>query len=41
MPFMMAGVNAVLPPLGESLHASARQLGLVGAFILWDQSYSN
>lgn len=32
MPFMMAGVNAVLPPLGESLHASARQLGLVGAF---------
>ena len=32
MPFMMAGVNAVLPPLGESLRASARQLGLVGAF---------
>lgn len=32
MPFMMAGVNAVLPPLGESLHASARQLGMVGAF---------
>ncbi|WP_300909763.1 MFS transporter, partial [uncultured Desulfovibrio sp.] len=32
MPFMLAGVNAALPPLGESLHASARQLGLVGAF---------
>ena len=32
MPFMMAGVNAVLPPLGLSLHASARELGLMGAF---------
>lgn len=32
MPFMMAGVNAVLPPLGEALGASARHLGLVGAF---------
>ena len=32
MPFMMAGVNAVLPPLGQSLHASARELGLMGAF---------
>ena len=31
MPFMMAGVNAVLPPLGESLGASARELSLVGA----------
>ena len=32
MPFMMAGVNAVLPPLGQSLNASARELGLMGAF---------
>ena len=32
MPFMMAGVNAVLPPLGESLQASARELSLMGAF---------
>ena len=31
MPFMMAGVNAVLPPLGESLGASARELSLVAA----------
>lgn len=31
MPFMMAGVNSVLPPLGESLGASARELSLVGA----------
>ena len=31
MPFMMAGVNAVLPPLGETLGASARELSLVGA----------
>lgn len=31
MPFMMAGVNAVLPPLGESLGAGARELSLVGA----------
>lgn len=29
LPFMMAGVNAVLPPIGEELHASARQLGLI------------
>lgn len=29
LPFMMAGVNAVLPPIGEELNASARQLGLV------------
>ncbi len=32
LPFMMAGVNAVLPPLGASLGASARELGLVGTF---------
>ncbi|WP_291438983.1 MFS transporter [Desulfovibrio sp.] len=32
MPFMMAGVNAVLPPIGESLNASVRELGLMGAF---------
>lgn len=32
MPFMMAGVNAVLPPLGQSLGAGANELGLVGAF---------
>lgn len=32
MPFMLAGVNAVLPAIGESLDASARQLGLIGAF---------
>ena len=32
MPFMLAGVNAVLPPIGESLGASARQLSLIGAF---------
>ena len=32
MPFMMAGVNAVLPPLGQGLNASARELGLLGAF---------
>ncbi|WP_462263793.1 MFS transporter, partial [Desulfovibrio piger] len=31
MPFMVAGVNAVLPPLGESLGASARELSLLGA----------
>lgn len=31
MPFMVAGVNAVLPPLGESLRASARELSLLGA----------
>ena len=30
MPFMVAGVNAVLPPLGESLGASARELSLLG-----------
>lgn len=29
LPFMMAGVNSVLPPMGEDLQASARQLGLV------------
>ncbi|MDR1660353.1 MAG: MFS transporter [Desulfovibrio sp.] len=32
MPFMMSGVNAVLPPLGASLNASARELSLVGTF---------
>lgn len=32
MPFMLAGVNAVLPAIGESLDASARQLSLIGAF---------
>ena len=32
MPFMLAGVNAVLPPIGESLDASARQLSLIGTF---------
>ncbi|MBD5557464.1 MAG: MFS transporter [Desulfovibrio sp.] len=32
MPFMLAGVNAVLPPIGESLEASARQLSLIGTF---------
>lgn len=31
MPFMAAGVNAVLPPLGKSLGASARELSLLGA----------
>lgn len=31
MPFMMAGVSAVLPLLGEELHATARELGLIGA----------
>lgn len=29
LPFMMAGVNAVLPPIGDDLHASARELGLI------------
>ncbi|MEG2172086.1 MAG: MFS transporter [Desulfovibrionaceae bacterium] len=29
LPFMMAGVNAVLPPIGEDLQASARELGLI------------
>lgn len=29
LPFMMAGVNSVLPPMGEDLQASARQLGLI------------
>ena len=28
--FMLAGVNAVLPPIGADLDASARELGLVG-----------
>lgn len=32
MPFMMAGVNAVLPAISLSLDASARELGLIGAF---------
>lgn len=32
MPFMMAGVNAVLPAISQSLDASARELGLIGAF---------
>ena len=32
MPFMLAGENAVLPAIGESLDASARQLSLIGAF---------
>ena len=32
MPFMLAGVNAVLPAIGQSLDASARQLSLIGAF---------
>lgn len=31
IPFMVAGVSAVLPPLGESLGASARELSLLGA----------
>lgn len=31
MPFMLAGVHAVLPPLGETLNASARELSLIGA----------
>ncbi len=31
-PFMIAGVNTVLPELGQSLDASAADLGLVGAF---------
>lgn len=30
LPFMMAGVNAVLPPIGEDLQTSAQQLGLIG-----------
>ena len=34
MPFMVAGVNAVLPPLGESLGASARELSLLGAVVV-------
>ena len=32
IPFMVAGVNAVLPPLVESLGASARELSLLGSF---------
>ena len=32
MPFMMAGVNAVLPPMAADLKASAQELGLMGAF---------
>jgi MFS family permease len=32
MPFMMSGVNAALPLIGTTLNASARELGLVGAF---------
>ncbi|MDR1856576.1 MAG: MFS transporter [Desulfovibrio sp.] len=32
MPFMMSGVNAVLPALGADLGASARELSLVGTF---------
>lgn len=31
-PLMMAGINAVLPELGDTLDATARQLALVGAF---------
>lgn len=30
-PLMMAGVNAVLPEIGSSFHASGTELGLVGA----------
>lgn len=32
MPFMLAGVNAVLPAIGDSMDMSARQLSLVGTF---------
>lgn len=32
MPLMMAGVNAILPSLGQGLEASALELGLMGAF---------
>ncbi|MDE5879241.1 MAG: MFS transporter, partial [Desulfovibrio sp.] len=32
MPFMLAGVNAVLPAIGESMGASARQLSLIGTY---------
>lgn len=32
LPFMMAGVNAVLPPIGEDIHASARELSLISTF---------
>jgi MFS family permease len=32
MPFMMSGVNAVLPDIGMSINASARELSLVGTF---------
>ena len=32
LPFMMAGVNAVLPPIGESTAASARELSLLTTF---------
>jgi MFS family permease len=32
MPFMMAGVNAVLPAIAEDMQCSARQLSMVGAF---------
>ena len=32
MPLIMAGVNAVLPAISLSLDASARELGLIGAF---------
>lgn len=31
LPFMLAGVNAVLPSIGQSLHASAQDLGMISA----------
>lgn len=37
-PFMNSGVNAVLPQIGESLEASARQLGLIGVFYTLGQA---
>ncbi len=32
LPFMLAGVNAVLPLIGTDLHASATELGLMGTY---------
>lgn len=32
LPFMMAGVNAALPPIGEDIRASARELSLISTF---------
>ncbi len=35
MPFMVAGVNSILPSIGESTGASAQELSLITTFYIW------